>query len=67
MDASTPQPFKAWDRIYEAYMTGRELSKQKETPWTATEQPHKKANTVNSCYELFLGVCLGASVSIFVT
>jgi hypothetical protein len=29
MDASTPQAFKVWDRIYKAYMTGRELSKQK--------------------------------------
>jgi hypothetical protein len=32
MDASVPQPFKAWTRTEEAYMAGRELSKRKERP-----------------------------------
>ena len=30
MDASIPQPFKAWDRIHDAYMAGRHHSEQKE-------------------------------------
>jgi hypothetical protein len=28
MDAATPQPFKAWDRIQQAYLTGRELQSE---------------------------------------